>query len=150
MESSRRQNGDVCVRMRVRRMHLAAQLLHERPYRAAHVGNRGVYKGSHETLIIAANRPPSRRPAAPFLKLELLLRLTHLWSMLSRPDSTEYADFYKSYIALVPEGSLTNFLGQQAKQYRQLLSGVSDHDASAPTAPGKWSIKQILGHICDT
>ncbi len=70
--------------------------------------------------------------------------------MLDRPDSTEYAEYYKSYIARVPDGPLTDFLTQQAKQYRQLLSGVSDHDASAPTAPGKWSIKQVLGHICDT
>jgi uncharacterized protein (TIGR03083 family) len=70
--------------------------------------------------------------------------------MLARPDSTEYAEYYKNYIACVPEGPLTDFLTQQAKQYRQLLSKVSDHDASAPTAPGKWSIKQVLGHICDT
>ncbi len=70
--------------------------------------------------------------------------------MLARPDSTEYAEFYKSYIALVPDGPLTDFLAQQAKLYRQLLGKVSDHDASAPTAPGKWSIKQVLGHICDT
>lgn len=70
--------------------------------------------------------------------------------MLDRPDSTEYAEYYKSYIARVPDGPLTDFLAQQAKQYRQLLGKVSDHDASAPTAPGKWSIKQVLGHICDT
>ncbi len=70
--------------------------------------------------------------------------------MLSRPDSTEYADFYTNYIARVPDGPLTDFLAQQARQYRQLLGGISDQDASAPTAPGKWSIKQILGHICDT
>jgi len=69
--------------------------------------------------------------------------------MLSRPDTTEYADFYRNYIARVPDGSLTDFLAQQAKQYRQLLSGISDRDASAPTAPGKWSIKQVLGHVCD-
>jgi uncharacterized damage-inducible protein DinB len=70
--------------------------------------------------------------------------------MFSRPDSTEYADFYTNYIARVPDGPLTDFLAQQARQYRQLLSGISDREASAPTAPGKWSIKQILGHICDT
>ena len=70
--------------------------------------------------------------------------------MLSRPDSSEYADFYKGYIARVPDGSLTDFLAQQAKQYRQLVTGFSDQDAGAPTAPGKWSIKQILGHLCDT
>lgn len=70
--------------------------------------------------------------------------------MFSRPDSTEYADFYRNYIARVPDGPLTDFLAQQARQYRQLLSGISDGDASAPTAPGKWSIKQILGHVCDT
>ncbi len=69
--------------------------------------------------------------------------------MLCRPDSSEYADFYKSYIARVPDGPVTDFLARQAEQYRQLLTGVSDRDAGAPAAPGKWSIKQVLGHVCD-
>ncbi len=70
--------------------------------------------------------------------------------MLSRPDSTEYADFYKNYIARVPDGTVLDFLARQPSDYRRLLAGVSDGDATAPTAPGKWSIKQVLGHICDT
>ncbi|MGC2108546.1 MAG: DinB family protein [Candidatus Korobacteraceae bacterium] len=69
--------------------------------------------------------------------------------MLSRPDNTEYADFYTNYIARVPDGPILTFLAKQPGDYRQLLVGVSDEDAAAPTAPGKWSIKQILGHICD-
>jgi hypothetical protein len=69
--------------------------------------------------------------------------------MLSRPDSTEYAEFYKNYIARVPDGPVLDFLAKQPGDYRQLLVGVSESDAAAPTAPGKWSIKQILGHICD-
>ncbi len=70
--------------------------------------------------------------------------------MLTRPDSTEYAEFYKNYIARVPDGPLFDFLAQQPGNYRQLLGGISDADAATPTAPGKWSLKQILGHLCDT
>ncbi len=70
--------------------------------------------------------------------------------MLSRPENTEHADFYKNYIARVPDGSLLDFLAKQPGDYRQLLVGVSDEEAAAPTAPGKWSIKQVLGHLCDT
>jgi len=132
-------------------MHLTAQFLYKGSYWAAHVRNRSVYEGSHEVLIIAATRLPARHPGVDpgILKLELLLQFVHLSIMLSRPDNTEYAEFYKNYIARVPDGPVTDFLSRQAMQYRQLLSGISDHDAGAPTAPGKWSIKQVLGHVCD-
>ena len=70
--------------------------------------------------------------------------------MLSRPNNTEYADFYKPYIARVPDTPLLDLLAKQPGDYRQLLVGLSDDDAAAPTAPGKWSAKQILGHLCDT
>src|SRR5262245_29634184 len=69
--------------------------------------------------------------------------------MFNRPETTEYADFYKGYIARVPDGPLLALLAKQPASYRQLLGNVSDEQAAAPTAPGKWSIKQILGHLCD-
>jgi uncharacterized damage-inducible protein DinB len=69
--------------------------------------------------------------------------------MLSRPDSTEYAEFYKNYIARVPDGDVLAFLAKQPGAYRQLLTGISDAAATAEIAPGKWSIKQMLGHVCD-
>jgi len=69
--------------------------------------------------------------------------------MLTRPGPTEYADYAKSYIARVPETPLLDFLAKQPGDYRQLLTGTSDLQAGAPAAPGKWSIKQVLGHLCD-
>jgi uncharacterized protein (TIGR03083 family) len=69
--------------------------------------------------------------------------------MLSRPGSTEHADYYQTYIARVPDVPLLDFLARQPGNYRRLLAGVSDQQAAAPTAPGKWSIKQVLGHVCD-
>ncbi len=70
--------------------------------------------------------------------------------MLTRPAPTEYAEFYKSYIARVPEGPVLDFLAKQLAEYKRLLAKVSDEAATAAPAPGKWSIKQVLGHLCDT
>lgn len=69
--------------------------------------------------------------------------------MISRPESSEYATFYKNYIARVPEGNVLDFLAKQPGEYRQLLVGVSEEAAAAEPAPGKWSIKEVLGHVCD-
>lgn len=69
--------------------------------------------------------------------------------MLSRPDSSEYAEFYKNYIARVPDGNVLNFLAKQPGDYRRLLAAVSEEAAAAEPAPGKWSIKEVLGHVCD-
>ena len=70
--------------------------------------------------------------------------------MFSRPESSEYNAYYKNYIARVPEVPVLEFLAKQPAEYRQLFAGISDAQASAPTASGKWSIKQVLGHISDT
>ncbi len=70
--------------------------------------------------------------------------------MLTRPDAKEHAEFYNKYISLVPDGSLLDFLSRQLGDYRELFSGVSDDAASAPPQSGKWSAKEVLGHVCDT
>jgi hypothetical protein len=69
--------------------------------------------------------------------------------MLTRPSPTEYAEYYRNYIARVPEGPVLDFLARQLGEYKQLLAKVSDEAAIAAPAPGKWSIKQVLGHLCD-
>ena len=69
--------------------------------------------------------------------------------MLTRPEPNETAEFYRNYIAKVPDTPLLEILGQQPGRYRQLLAGMGDQAAAAPTAAGKWSTKQVLGHLCD-
>ncbi len=69
--------------------------------------------------------------------------------MLRRPETTEYAEFYRNYISRVPDGSLLEFLGRQVGDYRELFIGVSDEAAAARPRPDKWSAKEVLGHVCD-
>ena len=81
----------------------------------------------------------------------LLAALAHVKvvTMLTRPEATEYASFYRGYISKVPDVSLLEMLAKQPGEYRQLLGKLSDDQATAPVAPGKWSVKQVLGHLCD-
>ncbi len=69
--------------------------------------------------------------------------------MLARPDRSEYADFYANYIARVPEEDVIAVLSGQPAAYRKLLGPLSDQAASARPQPGKWNVKEIIGHLCD-
>jgi uncharacterized protein (TIGR03083 family) len=70
--------------------------------------------------------------------------------MISRPDRSEYADFYANYISKVPDGDLFNFLDLQPDEFVGIVNDLTDDQATKPPAPGKWSVKQVLGHLCDT
>jgi hypothetical protein len=70
--------------------------------------------------------------------------------MMKRPERTEYSDFYADYVAHVPDGSVEEFLLKQWDELVAFLQTVSEDEASKPQSDGKWSIKQVLGHLCDT
>ena len=68
--------------------------------------------------------------------------------MLSRPEKGEYVEYYHDYVRRVPEGSVVDVLRAQMKQVVE-LGQMSDEEAARPTAPGKWSVKQVIGHLSD-
>jgi uncharacterized damage-inducible protein DinB len=67
-----------------------------------------------------------------------------------RPESGEYAPFYQNYIALVPAGDLFSILDAQPREWKSLLGGLSEAQAEFRYDPGKWSIKEVVGHVADT
>jgi hypothetical protein len=70
--------------------------------------------------------------------------------MHNRPAPGEYPAYYGTYIDLVPEGSLNNRLSNQLEDTVALLSGLTETQESFQYAPGKWTVKEVLGHITDT
>jgi len=69
---------------------------------------------------------------------------------ITRPVAGEYAPYYETYFAQLPAGAdLLTLLREQPAALRHILTGVTDQEAGQPTAPGKWSIKQILSHLVD-
>jgi uncharacterized damage-inducible protein DinB len=68
---------------------------------------------------------------------------------ITRPAAGEYAPYYGTYIGKVPEGDLLQILENQRRETQSLLGGLSDAKALHRYAPGKWSIKEVVGHLTD-
>jgi uncharacterized damage-inducible protein DinB len=70
-------------------------------------------------------------------------------SAINAPEPSEYASFYGKYVSLVPPGDIVSILADQMDRMNTMLFPMDEDDATVPYASGKWSVKQILGHITD-
>jgi len=68
----------------------------------------------------------------------------------TRPASTEYSTYFACYVGQVPEGDVLERLRMQIEDTTALFGGLTDAQASYRYAPGKWSARQIVGHLSDT
>lgn len=66
-----------------------------------------------------------------------------------RPAPSEYAEYYQRYVDRVPDGDIVALLATQADDTVALLRDLTDEQALRAYAPGKWTIKQVIGHLCD-
>lgn len=65
-----------------------------------------------------------------------------------RPGPDEYFDYYATYVGLVPLGDLVEILASQTAGTLDLLDQARDI-ADHAYAPGKWTVKQVVGHLAD-
>ncbi|GAB2537660.1 DinB family protein [Rufibacter soli] len=71
--------------------------------------------------------------------------------IIPRPLPGDYAEYYTSYIQTIPEqAEVLDLLQKQQQEVNQLFGRVSANEADFSYEPGKWSIKQLLGHMNDT
>jgi len=69
----------------------------------------------------------------------------------SRPAADEFAPFYASYVARVADdedvlAALTNQLHEILARLAEIPESQGEHRY----APGKWSIKEVVGHLADS
>jgi hypothetical protein len=70
--------------------------------------------------------------------------------IVGRPEPDEIPSFYVGYIKRVPETDPVMVCASQIEETAALLRGLSETDAMYRYAPGKWSIKEVVGHLADT
>jgi hypothetical protein len=66
-----------------------------------------------------------------------------------RPGSDEYHEYYGMYIGRVPEGDALVTLEREWQITLSLLESVPEEREGYRYAPGKWSIREVVGHCLD-
>src|SRR5687768_10531010 len=67
-----------------------------------------------------------------------------------RPSDTEFAPFYATYIARVPETDPLPALEAQPAELQLIADRIAAEDELFRYAPDKWSVRQTFGHLIDT
>lgn len=68
---------------------------------------------------------------------------------IKRPASTEHHQYYQKYVNLVPEGDYLANLESQGRENLTFLRGISEEKSRYRYAPGKWTIREVIGHLAD-
>src|SRR6266849_9909422 len=68
---------------------------------------------------------------------------------MTRPAEAEYAPFYRGYVAQVGEEEILPVLRSQLDHLDVLLGQVTPERETYAYAEGKWSIRELTGHLID-
>lgn len=69
---------------------------------------------------------------------------------IARPSPGEYPPYYGTYVDKVADGDVLGVLRGQITSTLAEFSRVTEPQALYRYAPGKWSLKQVAGHMADT
>ena len=67
-----------------------------------------------------------------------------------RPAAHEYDAYYANYISRAPEGDVVATMTAQIGELETAFRTVPVARAAARYAPGKWTLREVLGHLVDT
>lgn len=70
--------------------------------------------------------------------------------MISRPNHDEYSEYAARYVNLVGDGPILEILERQKEESYNLFTTLSPEKPGYAYAEGKWTIKEMLGHMADT
>ena len=65
------------------------------------------------------------------------------------PATSEYAEFYAGYVALVPEGDVVASLRDGRERMKEALGTLPESTGERRYAEGKWTVRTVIGHMID-
>lgn len=70
--------------------------------------------------------------------------------VLTKNQTGPYPAYFSRYISQLPDTDVFPMMDQQAEALQNLLQGLTEEEALYAYGPGKWSIKEVMGHLIDT
>lgn len=68
---------------------------------------------------------------------------------MRRPDPSEYAPFYETYVRLVPDRDVVTSMEDQLAGFLSLMARVPESEGGVRHPPYTWSVKEVVGHLAD-
>ena len=69
--------------------------------------------------------------------------------MKKRPQSSEHPPYYDHYLNLVKDDDIIRTLKNQVIDIQSVISAIPEDKEDYAYAKGKWTIKEVLGHLID-
>ena len=72
-------------------------------------------------------------------------------ALLPPPEEGDFSPFARGYVeaAVAAGGDARELIRVQAARLRAACDGLSEEDGLRRYEPGKWSVKEVLGHMAD-
>ena len=67
-----------------------------------------------------------------------------------RPNPADYNSYYETYIKEIEGDDILKILNDQNKKTQEVLNSFSEHKGNYRYADGKWTVKEVVGHLLDT
>ena len=69
---------------------------------------------------------------------------------MKRPEKGDYPEYFETYFQNIKDENPIELMVSQKKELLNLLSTTNENEANYSYTDGKWSIKEVLGHLIDS
>ena len=69
---------------------------------------------------------------------------------MTRPYLSDFPTFYQGYVDTIESENILETLREQKEKTTSFFEGVPDEKANYVYAEGKWTVKEVLGHMIDS
>ena len=70
-------------------------------------------------------------------------------TQIVRPQPADFPSFYHGYVELIEGGNILHVMREQQEKVQSVFEHMSEPEANHAYAEGKWTIKEVLGHLTD-
>ncbi len=66
------------------------------------------------------------------------------------PEASQLNDYYKTYLKYVQNDDMLQALIEEGNRTQEWISTIPSSSEDYAYADGKWMIKEVIGHLCDS